>query len=323
VKPAETVTVRDVLLARTRIGGILPATPTVTSRRKNALLKLENLQQTGAYKVRGALNFALWHRERGDARRLFAASAGNHAKGVAWAAKHTGTSATVVVPIGAPETKIEGALTLGAEVVVRGRTFEECLAHARVLALEHDGLFVHAFDDPLVIAGQGTIALELLDYRPDVVVVPIGGGGLAAGLGVVLAAHGIRVVGAQIDGVDAMRRALAGEAPPEDRATLADGLRVRAPGELTRRICASVLDDIVLVSEDEVRAAVVDLAVSDKIVAEGAGAVAFAALDHVHAVRPVAIVSGGNIDWDAFGRLGRAACPRVRNKVPVRCEPSR
>jgi threonine dehydratase len=300
------VSLEDVERAHRRIAGILAPTPTVQSHGARAFLKLENLQVTGAYKVRGALNAALSGIERGDHRPLVAASAGNHAKGVAWAARHTGLGAIVVVPEGAPETKLAGARALGAEVLVRGRCFEDCLVVARELAARRGARLVHAFDDPDVIAGQGTVALELLSYRPDAVVVPIGGGGLAAGVGLVLAAHGIRVIGAQVAGVDAMRCALSGEpAPRGDPPTIADGLRVRVPGALTRRICASLLDGIVVVSEEEVSRAVVALAVRDKIVAEGAGAVAVAALAHVSLLRPIAIVSGGNIDLPVLGRLQR------------------
>lgn len=301
-------TAADVHRAQARIGRILAPTPVVFSPSRRAQLKLENLQATGAYKVRGALNAAIAQIERGDRRPLVAASAGNHAQGVAWAARRLGLEACVVVPEDAPEPKRQGARALGAQVVVGGTSFEQCVEHAHGIARARGFHFVHAFDDPDVIAGQGTVGLELFDMAPDVVVVPIGGGGLAAGIGLALHDRGVRIVGAQVSGIDAMRRALCGEAMNGVLpATIADGLRVRAAGALTTSVCARVLDDIVVVTEDEVRAAVVDLAVRDKVVAEGAGAVAAAALAHVRANRAVAIVSGGNIDLRLFGQLAAGA----------------
>jgi threonine dehydratase len=189
-------------------------------------------------------------------------------------------------------------------VVVGGASFEQCVESAHAIARARGFHFVHAFDDPDVIAGQGTVGLELLALAPDVVIVPIGGGGLAAGVGLALHDRGVRVVGAQLSGIDAMRRALCGEAMSDVLpATIADGVRVRVAGEITTSICARVLDDIVVVSEEEVRAAIVDLAARDKVVAEGAGAVAVAALGHVRSSRAVAIVSGGNIDLHLLAQL--------------------
>jgi threonine dehydratase len=297
-------TAADVYRAQARIGRILAPTPVVFSPSRRAHLKLENLQATGAYKVRGALNAAIAQIERGDRRPLVAASAGNHAQGVAWAADRLGLRACVVVPQGAPESKCGGARALGAQVVVGGASFEQCVESAHAIARARGFHFVHAFDDPDVIAGQGTVGLELLALAPDVVIVPIGGGGLAAGVGLALHDRGVRVVGAQLSGIDAMRRALCGEAMSDVLpATIADGVRVRVAGEITTSICARVLDDIVVVSEEEVRAAIVDLAARDKVVAEGAGAVAVAALGHVRSSRAVAIVSGGNIDLHLLAQL--------------------
>ena len=199
------------------------------------------------------------------------------------------------------------------------------MAHARQLAHDEGGRFLHAFDDPEVIAGQATVAAELLALRPDVVVVPVGGGGLIAGMGSVLRRAGIRVVGAQVVGIDSLRRALGrsdagagpglrnpttdddGDVPPQPTAppppTLADGLRVAAPGRLPLRITSAFLDEIVLVSEAEVAAALAGLALNERIVAEGAGAVAIAALARVAGQRRVAVVSGGNIDARVLARV--------------------
>ena len=294
-----------------RVRGVLPETPAIRSDRLGAWLKLENLQTTGAYKVRGAFNALAAHVERGDRRPVFAASAGNHGLGVAWAARRLGIAATIVVPDGASHTKVAGCRALGARVVHAGNGFESCVAHARALAAAAGGHFLHAFDDVEVIAGQSTVAAELLALRPDVVVVPIGGGGLVAGVGSVLRRHGIRVVGAQVAGVDSLRRALMGEGPraplsapaPPPAPTLADGLRVAAPGLLPLQIASAFLDEIVVVSETEVGAAIASLALHERVVAEGAGAVAVAALARVAGRRRVAIVSGGNIDASLLGHL--------------------
>ncbi len=296
--------------AAARVRGVLPETPLIRSERLGAWLKLESLQITGAYKVRGALNALASAVERGDHRPIFAASAGNHGLGVAWSARRLGLAATIVVPDGAPRTKVAGCRALGARVIRAGEGFESCVARARALAHASGGRFLHAFDDPEVIAGQSTVAAELLAARPDVVVVPIGGGGLVAGVGSLLRRHGIRVVGAQVEGVDSLRRALAGVdglAQPY-AATLADGLRVAAPGRLPLRIAAAFLDEIVVVSEDELENALASLALHERIIAEGAGAVAVAALARVAGGRRVAVVSGGNIDARQLGQiLARAA----------------
>ena len=193
-------------------------------------------------------------------------------------------------------------------MVHAGDGFEGCVARARALADAEGGRFLHAFDDPEIIAGQATVAAELLALRPDVVVVPVGGGGLIAGIGSVLCRAGIRVVGAQVAGLDSLRRALAKEAAPAaptapPPATLADGLRVAAPGSLPLQIASAFLDEIVLVSEAEVAAAMAALVLGDRVIAEGAGAVAVAALPRIAGNRRVAIVSGGNVDAAVLARL--------------------
>ena len=290
-----------------RVRGVLPETPLIRSDRLGAWLKLENLQTTGAYKVRGAFNALAADVERGERRPVFAASAGNHGLGVAWAARRLALAATIVVPDGASRTKVAGCRALGARVVHAGSGFESCVARARALAVAAGGRFLHAFDDAEVIAGQSTVGAELPAHRPDTVVVPIGGGGLVAGVGSVLRRHGIRVVGAQVAGVDSFRRALLGDDSPAPRRapppTLADGLRVAAPGLLPLQIASAFLDEIIVVTEAEVRAALTSLALHERVVAEGAGAVAIAALPRVAGRRRVAIVSGGNIDASLLGSL--------------------
>ena len=300
----DVVTAQDVLDASDRIHGVLSWTPVREASSGIGLLKLENLQKTGAYKVRGALNALLAQRERGDDRPVIAASAGNHAAGVAWAARHTGLRATTVVPHGAPLSKVERTRELGAEVVFHGRNFDEASLYASHLAEATNTRLLHPFDDPEIIAGQGSVALEILDQKPDLVLVPIGGGGLAAGMATLLHSVGIPVIGVQIVGVDAMyRKILRTPLAPGLADTIADGIKVREPGARTAEILRRRLDHVCLVTEDEVRDAMVSLAAEDRIIAEGAGAVAVAAMKKIRAGRPLAVVSGGNIDMDDFRPL--------------------
>jgi threonine dehydratase len=304
------VAVDDVFVAHDRLRRILPPTPVIYSQSRAAFLKLDNLQVTGAFKVRGALNALAAQVERGDHRPVLAASAGNHGQGVAWAGRHFGLQVCVVVPAGAPHTKIAGCRRLGAEVVLHGDCFEEALEHAGSLAAGRGWRFVHAFDDPDVIAGQGTVAVELLPLRPDAVLVPIGGGGLAAGTGLVLKAFGVRVIGVQVEGADALARRRRGQAPDcAPPATIADGLRVHRPGRLAVALCDGLLDDVVVVSDGEVRRAVAQLFAEEGIIAEGAGAASAAALPRVAGSRKVAVISGGNIDGRLLAEVLRQRRP--------------
>lgn len=287
----------DVLAAQARLRRYLPPTPLHHAERFGCWLKLENLQRTGSYKVRGALNALLAARERGDDRPVIAASAGNHAQGLAWAAYRLNVPAIAVMPHGAPQTKIAGVSHWGATVRLHGDTFDEARAFALQLAERNGYRFLSAFDDPDVIAGQGTVGLEIASLAPDVVLVPIGGGGLAAGVALALKAQGVRIIGAQVEGVDAMARALRGDAPGAPPvATLADGVRVKEPGLLTRQVLSELIDDIVIVREAELRETLVRLALEEHLIAEGAGALALAAGRRVAGKRKCAVVSGGNID---------------------------
>ena len=309
------VTVADVLAAQARLRRYLPPTPLHHAERFGVMLKLENLQRTGSYKVRGALNALLAARERGDMRPVIAASAGNHAQGLAWAAYRLGVQAITVMPHGAPQNKIAGVAHWGATVRQHGDSYDEAYAFARELAEQNDYRFLSAFDDPDVIAGQGTVGIEIAPYAPDVVIVPIGGGGLASGVALALKSQGVRVVGAQVEGVDSMARALKGdtrEVAPV--ASLADGVRVKVPGFLTRRLCASLLDDVVIVREAELRETLVRLALEENIIAEGAGALALAAGRRVSGKRKCAVVSGGNIDASVLAALLSEVRPRAPRK---------
>jgi threonine dehydratase len=305
----------DVLAAQARLRRYLDITPTHYAERFGCWLKLENLQRTGSYKVRGALNALLAARERGDERTVIAASAGNHAQGLAWAAYRLGMQAITVMPRSAPQTKIAGVAHWGATVRLHGDSYDEAKAFADELAAQHDYHLLSAFDDRDVIAGQGTVGLELAALAPDVVLVPIGGGGLAAGVALALKSQGVRIIGAQVEGVDAMARALRGDhARREPAATLADGVRVTQPGKLTQRLLATLLDDMVIVREAELRETLVRLALEEHVIAEGAGALALAAGRRVAGRRKCAVVSGGNLDAGVLARLLSEVRPRPPRK---------
>ncbi|MCW4454547.1 threonine dehydratase [Flavobacterium sp. MXW15] len=309
------VDVADVLAAQARLRRFLTPTPLHYAERFGVWLKLENLQRTGSYKVRGALNALLAALERGDERPVICASAGNHAQGVAWSAYRLGVQAITVMPHGAPATKIAGVAHWGATVRQHGNSYDEAYAFARELA-EHNGYrFLSAFDDPDVIAGQGTVGIEIAAHAPDVVIVPIGGGGLAAGVALALKSQGVRVVGSQVEGVDSMARAIRGDlreiAPVP---TLADGVKVKIPGFITRRLCTSLLDEVVIVREAELRETLVRLALEEHVIAEGAGALALAAGRRVAGKRKCAVVSGGNIDASVLATLLSEVRPRPPRK---------
>ncbi len=286
-------TLADIEAARRRLAGIARETPvypseTFSSRAgREVLLKAENLQRTGAFKIRGAVNKLASLSDEERAGGVVAASAGNHGQAVAWAARELGTAATVFMPVDAPMAKVEATRNYGAEARLLGEGFDDALEEARAFADECGATFVHAFEDPVVIAGQGTIGLELAEQVPEAetVLVPVGGGGLAAGISLALRAlrPGMRLVGV---------RAQPGY-------TIADGIAVKHPGELTMSILDRVLDDLVTVSDEEISEAIVLLLERAKLVVEGAGAVGMAALLNGRAggTGPVAIVlSGGNID---------------------------
>lgn len=309
------VSVADVLAAQARLRRYLSPTPMHYAERFGVWLKLENLQRTGSYKVRGALNAMLAALERGDERPVICASAGNHAQGVAWSAHRLGIQAITVMPHGAPATKIAGVSHWGATVRQHGTGYDEAYAFARELAEQNNYRFLSAFDHPDVIAGQGTIGIEIAAHAPDVVIVPIGGGGLASGVALALKSQGVRVVGAQVEGVDSMARAMRGDVNEiAPAATLADGVKVKIPGFITRRLCSSLLDDVVIVREAELRETLVRLALEEHVIAEGAGALALAAGRRVSGKRKCAVVSGGNIDASVLATLLSEVRPRPPRK---------
>jgi len=270
----------------------------------NIWLKFENLQFTSTFKERGALNrlTALSNEERSSG--VIAMSAGNHAQGVAYHARRLGIPATIVMPEGTPMVKVENTRRHGAVVVVTGSTLEEAGAYARELAETHGMIMIHPYDDPLIIAGQGTIALEMLKAVPalDTLVVPIGGGGLISGIAVAARAlkPTIRIIGVQAQLYPSMYNAIKHGDLPMRGDTLAEGIAVKSPGKITTEIVSQLVDDIVLVSEAQIEGAVADLINIEKTVVEGAGAAALAAVHAntaLFAGRNVGLVlTGGNID---------------------------
>ncbi len=310
---------RDVLAARQKIGGSVISTPCRDSQRLSrelgakVSLKLENLQLTGSFKERGAVNKLLSLSDSERRAGVVAASAGNHAQALAYHAERLGIEATLVMPEFTPLVKVTSTRRFGARVVLHGNGYDEAAARAAELVKERGHTLVHPFDDREVMAGQGTIGLELLEQLPglEVVVVPIGGGGLIAG---VLAAikeerPDIRVYGVESETFPGMKRALEVENPPQilGGKTIADGIAVRQVGELTREVVRRYVDDIVLVDEEEIAEAIVVLLEGEKTVAEGAGAVGIAALlnHHIEVTgrRVAVVVSGGNIDVNLVSRV--------------------
>jgi len=304
------VTINDIRAAADRIAGLIPVTPTETSPRLSELtgcsimLKLENQHFTGSFKERGALNKLL---SLGEAERragVIAMSAGNHAQAVACHASRLGIRSTIVMPSFTPFTKVERTEGFGATVQLHGDTLSDAAAYAHDLAAREGLTFVHPYDDPLVAAGQGTAALEFLTAAPDLdaLVVPIGGGGLIGGMAVAAKAlkPDIQVIGVECAMYPSMRQALAGQPIACGGATIAEGIAVKAPGGITLPLVRHHVDDVVEVGEPRLEEAVYRLATLQKLVAEGAGAAALAAvLDDParFAGKKVGIVvSGGNID---------------------------
>ena len=310
----------DIETARRRIRNrvyLSPCAYTETLSRMTGcrlFLKLENLQMTGSFKERGALNKMLSLTETQRATGVIAASAGNHAQGVARAAQVLGSKATIVMPETTPLAKIRGTQEFGAEIVLYGGGYDEAFGKAQELQQEYGYTFIHAFDDPLVIAGQGTIGLELLEQMPamDVIIVPIGGGGLIAGIATAIKAQRpeVRIIGVETARLPAMKACLeAGriQALPAAR-TLADGISVARVGEHTFPIVKQYVEAITTVSEEEIANAILILLEREKTLVEGAGAVGFAALYQrkiagIEGKNVVVVLSGGNIDMTLLSRI--------------------
>ena len=304
------LTLEDVRAAARRIAGAVERTPCLRSRTLSRItgaevwLKFENLQFTASFKERGALNRLLTLPPAALARGVIAMSAGNHAQGVAYHAARLATRAVIVMPRGTPNTKVRGTQVLGADVVLEGDTLAEAAAHARALADAQGLTFIHPYDDAQVVAGQGTVALEMLEQAPDldVLVVPVGGGGLVAGMTVAAKAlkPGIEVIGVESKGWCAMHQRLAGLPVSVGGDTIAEGLAVRDVGELPVSTLKAFSGEVLLVEEQTIERAIVALIEIEKTVAEGAGAAGLAALlEHPARFegRRVGLpVCGGNID---------------------------
>ena len=323
----------DVRAAARRINGRVLRTPLLRAAKLSALtgvdiwLKLENLQYTGAFKERGALNKLLTLSETDRATGVVAASAGNHAQGLAFHARQLATTAVIVMPETTPDVKVRQTRALGADVILHGMTFEDARNHAHALTKERGLRLVHPFDDADVIAGQGTLALEMIEDGPafDAFIVPIGGGGLISGVALGLKAAGANAAlyGVQASLFPSMANALDGRARAVGGNTLAEGIAVKEAGALTRRIVAAHVDDIMLVDERILERAVSMLMMEQKVLAEGAGAAGLAAIlaepDRFRGQTVGLVICGANIDerllsmiiMRDLARAGRLARLRV------------
>jgi threonine dehydratase len=309
---ATSITLNDVKRARSAIREHINLSPCSVSACLSARsdcklhLKMENLQRTGAYKDRGAMNAVLGLDDAHKKAGVLAASAGNHAQGLAFAAERNGIHATIVMPETAPLSKQRGTEQYGAEIVLHGNSYDDAFQRATELQKEKGYTFVHAFDDPRVIAGQGTVGLELLEQNPylEVFVVPVGGGGLAAGMAVALKEVNpkVRIVGVQAENIASMKASVeAGKIVTVSGSTIADGIAVARPGKHTFPIIQNYLDEIVTVSEEEIANAILVLLESEKTVVEGSGGVGVAAvlngkIADIAGKQVCCVLTGGNID---------------------------
>ena len=328
------VTLADIRAAAARIEGAVVRTPTLISKTLSQLtganiwLKFENLQFTAAYKERGALNKLLLMDEATRSRGVIAASAGNHAQAVAYHGARLGVPVTIVMPTPTPSIKVMQTEGHGARIILHGEMFDHAYAEALRLAGERGLTFIHPFDDAQVIAGQGTVALELLADVPgiDTLVVPIGGGGLISGIGTAAKAlrPDIRLIGVQAELYPSMHNKISGGDLPSAGDTIAEGIAVKHPGTLTARLIAGLADEILLVSESEIETAISLLLQIEKTVAEGAGAAGLAALiahpERFRGRNVGLVLTGGNIDTRLLAtvllrdlaRSGRMARLRIK-----------
>jgi threonine dehydratase len=314
------ITLQDIQAARARLGRAIYHSPCPVSLTLSRLcgcrtyFKLENLQMTGSFKERGALNKLLQLGEAEKRAGVIAASAGNHAQGVAYHATRLGIKSTIVMPRPTPLIKVANTRDLGGEVILHGANYDEALNHAIQIAKEEGMTFIHAFDDEAVMAGQGTIGLELLEEEVafDAVVVPVGGGGLISGVAVALkeSRPNIRVIGVEPEHYAAMKAAMEAGRTVEiaTQPTIADGLAVKRAGEITSEIVRRCVDEIVTVSEDEIASAILKLLEIEKTVVEGGGAVGLAAvlfrkIAGIENQNVAMIISGGNIDPNLLSKI--------------------
>jgi threonine dehydratase len=328
------LSLKDIQAAAERLRGNVMVTPCAYSRTLSEIigadvcLKFENLQFTASFKERGALNklFSLTPAQK--RRGVIAMSAGNHAQGVAYHAKRLGIPAVIVMPQHTPDVKVQHTRNHGAEVILHGETFHEATAFTQKLRRQRKLILVHPYDDELVMAGQGTVALEMLAQQPDLdtLIVPIGGGGLLAGMAVAAKAlrpH-IEMIGVQSERFPAMAQLLAQQPIECALYTVAEGIAVKAPGQLTSKVVRDLVSEIVLVSESELEAAILMLLQIEKTVVEGAGAAGLAALmkskKRFHRKRVGLVLCGGNIDLMSLSSIIQRGLVRSGQLVRVRVE---
>lgn len=329
------ITLADIQAARQTLRDVIIATPILPAERLSSELgarifyKAENTQHSGSFKIRGAYN-TLSHLSAAErAGGVIAPSAGNHAQGVAMAARLLGIAATIVMPERAPLTKVVATRRLGAEVILHGASFDDAVAHARTLQQERGLTYIHAFDHPQVIAGQGTIGLELAEAMPNMstLVVPIGGGGLIGGIAIALKAHcpDVRIIGVQAEGCAPVPGSLNVGRPVSVASahTIADGIAVKRPGELTLPIIQELIDEVVTVSDEEIVMGIAHVLQNSRLVVEGAGAAGVAALIAGKVrLQPNEVVAtvlcGGNIDANLLMRVIEQAMVRQGRYLLVR-----
>ena len=314
---AQSTRISDIYAAAKRLEGIVRKTPLVYSEFFSEIsgnatyLKLENLQTTGAFKLRGAYNRISMLTDEEKARGVITASAGNHAQGVAYAAQKLGVRAVICMPATTPILKVEATRALGAAVILHGNGFDDAYTHSLELQKKNGYVYIHPFNDRDVIVGQGTIALEVIDALKDVdaILVPIGGGGLASGISFAakLVNPQIKIIGVEPENAACMKAALScGRTitlPSAD--TVADGCAVRTAGKLTLAFCRRYLDEIITVSEMDIMSALLSLIEKHKLIAEGAGVLSLAALGKLHmkGKKVAVLISGGNIDISTISAL--------------------
>ncbi|MEH7248370.1 threonine ammonia-lyase [Neobacillus niacini] len=307
------------IIAREKMKGIVHTTPLDYSKTFSQLahnevyLKLENLQKTGSFKVRGAYNKLISLSKEELEKGVVAASAGNHAQGVAYSSQMLGVHCTIVMPKGAPLSKVLATRQYGAEVLLEGATFDDALAYALELKEERKATFIHAFDDEAIIAGQGTVGLEILDQLPDVeaIICPIGGGGLISGVAMAVKEKNphIAVYGVQASACPSMKQSLNERSLVivDSTPTMADGIAVKKPGQKTFEITQKYVDDIFCVDEMEIARTMLMVLERNKLLVEGSGACSLSALLYkklkIKERKVVAVLSGGNVDMNFISRI--------------------
>ena len=313
----ESTTIADVYRAAKQLEGVARKTRLIHSDyfselcHNDVYLKPKNLQHTGAFKLRGAYNKISQLTPEERVRGVITASAGNHAQGVAYAARKLGVKAVICMPATTPILKVEGTRALGAEVVLHGDGFDDAYAHSLELQKKHGYVYIHPFNDLQVLLGQGTTALEIIDALKDVdaILCPIGGGGFASGVALAtkLVNPNVKVIGVEPENAACMKAALAADkvVTLDSADTVADGCAVKTAGTLTFEFCKKYLDDIITVSEIDIMNALLSLIEKHKLVAEGAGVLSLAALAKLpfHDKKVVSIISGGNIDISTISAL--------------------